>query len=288
LTNLGSVRTLFPRLDPKERPVAIGLSTYAFFWRGSDRVQRPLTLVDMVEQTAEAGLTLFQICDHPALATLGPEALRNLRSVADDAGVALEIGTRGLDPEHLLHHLRLAESLGARLLRSMVTSGDDCPTRAEAASRLREVLPAFAAQGVTLALETYEQVQTRELLALVEELDDAHLGICLDPGNTVAALERPVDVVNRCAPRTVNLHVKDFGFARSPGWVGFELSGRPLGTGLLDLDHLLGTVRPVERGISQIVEHWLPWQEDAAATCAAEVAWTQRSIDVLRAAAVTR
>jgi sugar phosphate isomerase/epimerase len=237
----------------------------------------------MIERTAQAGLTLFQICDHPALTTLSPDALRDLRSVAEDTGVTLEIGTRGLQPDHLRNHLRIAELLGVRLVRSMVTSGDDHPDRAEAARRLREVLPAFAVQGVTLALETYEQVQTSELLGLVEDLDDAHLGICLDPGNTVAALERPVDVVTRCAPRTVNLHVKDFGFARSPGWVGFELSGRPLGTGLLDLDHLLGTVRPDERGISQIIEHWLPWQDDAASTCATEAAWTQRSIDVLRA-----
>jgi sugar phosphate isomerase/epimerase len=274
------------RPPQEEHRVPIGLGTYAFFWRGSDRVDRPLSLFDMVEQTAESGLRLFQICDYPALAGLSDSQLRDLRSASDAVGVTLEIGTRGLAPEHLLHHLHIAELLGATLVRSMVTSGDDRPDRAEAARRLRTVLPAFAAQGVTLALETYEQVQTSELLALLEELDDPHLGICLDPGNTVAALERPVDVVARCASRTANLHVKDFGFARSPGWVGFELSGRPLGTGLLDLDQLLGTVRPDERGISQIVEHWLPWQDDAATTCATEAAWTQRSIDVLREAAV--
>lgn len=265
--------------------MAIGLSTYCFFWRGSDRVERPLRLVDMVEQTAEAGLRLFQICDSPVLAGLTPTQLRDLRTAADATGVALEVGTRGLQPDHLRHHLRIAEALGARLVRSMWTSGDDRPDRAEAARRVREVLGDFVAQGVTLALETYEQVPTGELLGLVEELDSPALGICLDPGNTVAALENPRDVVERCAPRTVNLHVKDFGFARSPGWVGFELNGRPLGAGLLDLDHLLGTVRPDERGISQVVEHWLPWQVDAATTCATEAAWTQRSVDVLRGAA---
>jgi sugar phosphate isomerase/epimerase len=262
--------------------VAIGLSTYAFFWRGSVRVERPLTLVEMIEQTAQAGLQLFQICDHPGLTELSPSGLRHLRSAADAVGVALEVGTRGLQPDHLTRHLRIAEVLGARLVRTMVTSGDDRPDRPEAARRLGAVLPSFSAEGVTIALETYEQVPSAELLALVEGLDDPHLGICLDPGNTVAALERPADVVARCAHRTVNLHVKDFGFARAPGWVGFELSGRPLGTGLLDLDQLFGTVRPDERGISQIVEHWLPWQDDAATTCATEAAWTQRSVDVLR------
>ncbi|GAB7189870.1 TIM barrel protein [Kineococcus sp. NUM-3379] len=264
--------------------MAIGLSTYAFFWRTSSRAENPMSLPDVVEATRRAGLELLQICDDPRLAELGAAGLRELRTVAEAAGVALEVGTRGLGQDHLLRHLEIAAALGAPLLRTMLTSGTDRPGPEEAARRLRDVLPEFAASGITIALETYEQVRSGDLLALVEAIDHPRLGICLDPGNTVAGLERPVDVVERLAHRTVNLHVKDFGFARAEGWVGFELTGRPLGEGLLDLGHLLATVRPDERGISQIVEHWLPWQGDAGTTCRAEEEWTRRSVDVLRAA----
>ena len=60
-----------------------------------------------------------------------------------------------------------------------------------------------------------------------------------------------------------NLHVKDFAFTRQDGWVGFTYAGAPLGEGLLDYDHMRRAVRPDERGINQIIEHWLPWQGDA-------------------------
>jgi hypothetical protein len=46
----------------------IGLSTYAYFWRGSDRVPRPMSLDDMLRDTAAQGVQLFQICDHAPLA----------------------------------------------------------------------------------------------------------------------------------------------------------------------------------------------------------------------------
>jgi len=42
-------------------------------------------------------------------------------------------------------------------------------------------------------------------------------------------------------------------------------------------------VRPDERGINQIIEHWLVWQGDSATTCALEDEWTLHNLDVLRA-----
>jgi sugar phosphate isomerase/epimerase len=161
---------------------------------------------------------------------------------------------------------------------------------AAAVTALRATLPRLESTGITLTLETYEQVPTRTLLGIVEELDSPHVGICLDPANCVSALEHPKDVVEACAPRTANLHVKDFAFARQEGWVGFTYSGAPLGEGLLDLDHELDAVylgdRPPStdgRAPSAIVEHWLPWQGDLDATLAAERDWTDRTLAALRA-----
>lgn len=46
-----------------------GLSTYAFFWRISDRSPRPLTLDEMLARTREMGGEVFQICDYPLIET---------------------------------------------------------------------------------------------------------------------------------------------------------------------------------------------------------------------------
>lgn len=267
---------------------AIGLSTYAYFWRGSERMPSPMTLEQMIEDAAGHGATVFQICDYAPILDADDTALAAIRETARSRGVRLELGTRGTVPAQLRRFLRLAAALDVRLLRSMWTDGDDRPDAAESQRRIREILPELEAAGVSLALETYEQVSSTALVELVDAIDHPLVGICLDPANTVANFEQPSDVVARCARRTLNWHVKDFDFSRNPGWVGFIYTGTALGEGRLDYDAFRELVRPAERGISQIVEFWLPWadeapvQEQAETTARREAEWTNTTMEYLR------
>jgi sugar phosphate isomerase/epimerase len=260
----------------------IGLGTYAFFWQHSALAPKPLSLADMLRRTRGLDVDLFQICDYESILGLSQAELRDLRSLADDLGITLELGTRGVQTDHLARYLTLAETLGASVVRSMINTAEHRPTLAEAEALLRTALPAYEAAGVTVALETYEQVRSADLVSLVEAVASPSLGICLDPANSVAALENPVDVIDRCAPYVANIHAKDFAFTRRGGWVGFTLEGVPLGTGLLDYDHLLEAVTPAERGINQIVEHWLPLGETIEDTIALENNWNTSNLQYLR------
>jgi sugar phosphate isomerase/epimerase len=262
--------------------MTLGLSTYAFFWQHSARASKPIGLTGMIERTADAGADVLQICDYPVIETMTTAQMSAVRSAADGAGVALELGLRGVRAARLEEALKLADSLGARVVRTMLYSGTDRPTLSEAAQDLRSATRQFAAHGVKLALETYEQVATEDLVALVEDVGEADLGICLDPANVVARLENPRQTIDRTAAYVLNLHVKDFRFERQAGLVGFSLAGCLLGTGQLDVDYLYEKVRPAERGISQIVEHWLPWQDDEATTLRTEREWTAHSLSTMR------
>lgn len=122
------------------------------------------------------------------------------------------------------------------------------------------MVPEFEEHGITLALETYEQVASESLLGLTDRIDSPNLGICLDVGNMVAALETPNAIAELTARRVANIHIKDFAFTRNDDMVGFMLAGCPLGEGLLDYTFLTETVRPNHRNINQIIELWLPWQ----------------------------
>ncbi|MDG9688912.1 sugar phosphate isomerase [Streptomyces sp. Alain-F2R5] len=262
--------------------MAYGISTYAYFWRISDRAPEPMPLPAMLRDTAALGGEVFQICDYAPIESYDRARLADVRATADDLGLTLELGTRGIRPEHLLKYLDMAGELGVTLVRSMLNTADHRPDTAEAVALLKEAVPRYADAGVTLGLETYEQVATDDLVSVVRAVDDPHLGIVLDPGNSVARLERPVDVVAATAPYVVNIHVKDFAFTRRDGWVGFTYAGCPLGEGLLDHDGMIAAVRPAERGINQIVEHWLPWQDEGYdATARLEHQWTQHSINTL-------
>jgi sugar phosphate isomerase/epimerase len=260
----------------------IGLGTYAFFWQHSDRVERPLGLVDVLERTRDLDVDLFQVCDYAPLQAMPADDLRDAATAARRLGLTIELGTKGVAPEHLLDFLRLADVFDARLVRSMVYAPGFRPTLDEAAGLLATVMPEFEAAGVTLALETYEQVTTSDLVALVERVGSDRLGICLDPANVVAGLELPKDAVERCAPLTRSIHAKDFAFSRQDGWVGFTYSGARMGEGLHDYPHLLDTVRPEERGVNQVVEHWLPWQGDPDTTVRTEQEWTSTALEYLR------
>lgn len=260
----------------------IGLGTYAFFWQHSDRVPEPLSLRGAFEATRALDVDLFQICDFAPLEGMSDADARESARVAHDLGLSIQLGTKGVAPSRLARFLALAEIFDARLVRGMLFAPDSRPTLRDAESWLREVLPSYEAAGVTLALETYEQVATGDLVALVERIGSPALGICLDPANVVARLESPRACVELTAPLVRNVHVKDFAFARQDGWVGFTYSGAPMGDGLHDYPHLRRAVRPSERGVDEIIEHWLPWQGDASTTIRTEREWTRRTLEHLR------
>jgi 3-oxoisoapionate decarboxylase len=258
----------------------IGLSTYAYLWRCSEVNPKPMTLQEMLLDAAELGSQVFQICDYPLVETFGSYELTNLRRTAESHGMILELGTRGIRSHHLKHYAQIAENLGAAFIRSMIQPAHTPVDHA--VDQLGPIVEDFSARGLTLGLETYEQISSPDLVGLMESVDNAALGIVLDPGNCVANLELPNDVVERTAPWVNNLHIKDFAFSRQPGWVGFHLSGAPLGEGLLDYSFMAEAVNASDRGLHQIIEHWLPRRDSAEKTLRDERMWTQHAIDYLR------
>ncbi len=179
----------------------IGLSTYSFFWQWhAETVAEPITLTGMIDKTAALGATLLQICDYPLIESYTDEELRILKAYGDSKGVTFELGTRGVTPEHLALYLRLAQALDVTLVRSMLYTATSRPTASEAEQMLKDAVVGYEAVGVTLALETYEQVSSSVLVDIVTAVGSPNLGICLDPANCVAALEHPADVVRRTAP----------------------------------------------------------------------------------------
>jgi sugar phosphate isomerase/epimerase len=261
----------------------IGLSTYAFFWQHSDRAPQPIDLMAMLQRTRELDADVFQICDYPRILEYSEAQLSDLKSLAAELGVVLELGTKGISPNHLAAFLRLADTLGVKMIRSMVNAPDHHPSLPEAQGLLKQSLPSYEASGVRIALETYEQLSSRDLVTLIESIGSPNLGICLDPANCVAALENPIDVIDRCSQYVVNLHVKDFAFTRRGGWIGFTLEGTQLGSGLLDYDYMINVVKPEVRGINRVIEHWLTWQGTFKETSRLENLWNINNIAYMNA-----
>lgn len=259
-----------------------GLSTYAYCWRMHPDNPQPFGLTDVLDSAVALGVPLVQVCDQPALDDGDTSLARSLGVQAVDRGLELELGTKGVEVRHLYQFLELANLTGARFVRSMLSSPRGTPSVAEAVAELRTVAPDLERAGVTLGLETYEQFSTAQLLEVIEAVGSPAVGVCLDPGNAVARLEHPDEIVRRTAPYVVNLHVKDFAFSRKEGAIGFTFAGAPLGSGLLDYDTMVDELERHGRAVNQIIEHWLTRQETLAKTCAAEEEWVRGSLAFLR------
>lgn len=260
----------------------IGTGTYTYFWRIAAAGGDPGILDKMLEECSELGAEVFQICDFAPLESFDDGALRRLRHRADELGIELELGTRGIDPAHLDRYRRMALVLGVRFVRTILSRAGEAPDLSAAARQLRTIMAGYRQSEITLGLETYEQVSLDDTLRLIAQVGEDHLGICLDPGNSIAAFEMPDSLIQRAAPHVVNVHVKDFGFARREGGQGFTLTGRALGNGSLDLDRMVDAVTTFRPDVNLILEHWVPWQEDQATTLALEQEWTAHGMRILR------
>lgn len=259
----------------------IGISTYAFFWQISDQANPKLTVEDLLRKTKEFGGEVLQICDYAPIEAMSDSELLAIVNEAERLNIELELGTRGVHPDHLKKYLRMANTMGVKMIRTMINDKQFTPTIEQAAEWINEALPSLVESGVSISLETYEQVQTKELVRLIHMVDSPNVGICLDPGNSIAALETPVQVIDTTASYVNTLHVKDFRFTRKEGWVGFSLIGCPLGEGALDLNYMLDSL--ANNGLENaIIELWLPFTDNIEKTIQLENEWIQQSVNYLK------
>lgn len=260
----------------------IGLSTYSFYWHSISNDFNLQNILTLLEETNRYGIHLFQICDFGPLESFTDEELEQIAVKARQLNIELEVGTKGIEKNKLEKFLYICEKLNSKTLRTMLNSADFVPTIEEAIVLLQEVMPLFEEKGITIALETYEQRKTEDLVHVVKTVSSSNLGICLDPANCIANLEYPDDVMLLAAPFVKNLHLKDFKFERKEVWVGFSLIGTPFGKGLLNTKDLIRTLRRHHVNINAIVEFWLPFSSSIEETVMLEKEWIRESLDFIK------
>ncbi len=265
----------------------LGLSSFAFGWAvGTSAAPAlvPFTADTLLDFAVAHRVPVIQFGDNLPLHALDDAALDAFGARARSQQIAIETGARGLTPEHLQRYIAISRQLDARLLRFVVDAKNDEPSVDRIAAIIREALPALRAAHLVLGLENHDRLSCATLRALIDTLASEHVGICLDTANSLGAGEGIHEVLRHLAPVCVNLHVKDFAIERLPYLMGFTVSGRALGDGMLPLEETLRAVAAGGRCSTAVVELWAPPEPDPAATIAKETAWAVQSIHVLRTA----
>src|SRR5260370_42243335 len=93
----------------------LGISSYTSVWSvgvpGYPQLQKPLTAEGLLAKAAELGVRVVQIADNLPLDRLTAGELDHFARHAAERPISLEVGTCGVEPDHLRTYL----ALGVRL-----------------------------------------------------------------------------------------------------------------------------------------------------------------------------
>jgi sugar phosphate isomerase/epimerase len=263
----------------------LGISSWAYPWAigvPGATPDHPLGPLDLVAESRRLGVHVLQIADNVPLDGVPDTELARLYFSAAEARVSLEVGTRGIAPVLLRRYVDIAVMLGSPIVRTVIDTASHRPDPDEIVSTLAPVLRAYAAHGVTLAIENHDRVGVRDLVRILQRLDSPAVAICLDTANSLGALEGTEAVLQSLVPWTVNLHVKDLAISRANQGLGFVVEGRPAGQGMLDIPALLALLAAHGRDPNAIIELWPPRQGDLQKTIGMERFWVEQSVAYMR------
>lgn len=261
----------------------LGLSSYTYGWAVGAGLSDPASALDemgLLDRCGEHGMSLLQIGDNLPLHTFTEDRLDLLAARARREGVRLEVGARCLTLENIARYTSIARRVGARLIRFVIDDAGYHPTPEHVTTLLREALPQL--DGLTLGIENHDRFPAAVLRQILSAVASDRVGICLDTANSLGAGEGLETVVRELAPWTVNLHVKDFHVERVPHLMGFHITGRPAGAGLLDIPALLRQLTPEGRCETAVLELWTPPEPTLHGSIAKEAQWAEQSIRHLR------
>src|SRR5665213_3069149 len=113
----------------------LGISSYTYPWRvgvpGYAAPPHPMTPLNLLDQAVALGVRLVQFADHTPLHRLADAELDVLRRQADERNLEIEVGTSGIEREHLLRYLEIAARVRAKLMRTVTDTATHHPTQRE-------------------------------------------------------------------------------------------------------------------------------------------------------------
>ncbi|WP_223877728.1 sugar phosphate isomerase/epimerase family protein [Histidinibacterium aquaticum] len=234
--------------------------------------------MDVLDAAVGLKMPVLQYADNMRLHEIEIAKIDEIATSARERGVALEIGAQGFERDMVSRYVALADQMDASILRIALDGEDAARPLEDLGEDLRGAVA--EARGICrIAIENHFDYPSPQMARLLDRVEDDGLGVCLDVANSICAGEWPAETVGLLAPRTINLHMKDYVIAPDPYGVGFRVHGVPLGEGRTDMAAVLDALEG--RAMSVIYEHWLPWPGDFSAAHEQERVWTAQGTAAL-------
>jgi len=217
------------------------------------------TPFESLDYCAKLGAKLVHFSELQYLGSLDETNLVAVRDHAKKLDVAIEVGTRtfcptskSFDPkqgtaeEQMLRALNAARVTGSPIVRTfMGTSADRDPIERhmEAMTRLlKSMRSRITDLNLKIAIENHAgDMQARELKSLVEAAGKDYVGVCLDAGNPLWALEDPHLTLETLYPYVLTTHCRDTAVWRVPE--GAAVAWTRMGEGNVNISEYLAKLR---------------------------------------------
>ena len=218
------------------------------------------TPFEQLDFAARWGASVAHYSEVRLLGGLNPDHLRRVRAHADALGIELELGmlsicpgadifdaTKGTAAEQIAAMVPAAQILGSPFVRCVVGRNEDRRRPGgidalieETIGVLKSVRSRVMDAGLKMAVENHAgDLQGRELKMLVEEAGTDFVGVCIDAGNPVWAIEDPHLTLDLLAPHVLTSHVRDSRIWRVPE--GAAVAWTRMGEGNIDIARYITT-----------------------------------------------
>ena len=207
----------------------------------------------LIEYAASLGLDSILLSDADVFESQSDRYLREIKARADALGIEIQVGMlsicrgsksfdprRGTAEEQLKLTIRIAKTLGSPVARCVLGHVDDRKSAggieariAETVKVLKQVRSYALESGVKIAVENHAgDMQSWELVTLIEEAGRDFVGATMDSGNATWALEDPLHNLEVLGPYALTTGIRDSALWDTPE--GAMLQWTAMGEGLVD------------------------------------------------------
>lgn len=249
--------------------IKIGLDTESMHLWFQNRKMDVFGFIETAHEFGLDGVMINLIKDYnldPEWGTLEnnrPEHLEKVKQLLQKYNMYAELATKGLEYDHLLKVIKVADAIGADIIRTYIpitlncredrkTGGEgkydlgkirldfDPEVFDDAVVSLKKMIPVLKKYRIKLALENHEYETSDELVSVMKQINSPWIGLHYDFGNAMMVWEEPVEAARKMAPYTLTTHFKDHIVIPCPeDKYQYVVCGVPAGTGNIDLKECL-------------------------------------------------
>lgn len=238
----------------------IGLETESMHLWFQNHYLNILGFIDFAKEYGFNGVIINIIKDYgldEEWGCLGDNNLNHLQKIKtklEEYNMYCEIDSKGFDKQKFLKIAKVAEFLGAKIIRSYVPvkatkkpkkisqglfdeskidSIFDKQAFLKSSKEILELIPILEDFNLKLAIENHEYQTSNEILELINIVNHKNVGVLFDFGNSMMAYEDPVIACKNLAKYTFSTHCKDHIIFKEDGI--FYVCGTPLNEGNIDI-----------------------------------------------------